>query len=219
MIETVHLGTTRYEQTWQRQLAIFEDMKEAKKLGRPIEKEYILTTQHHPVITLGFHADAANLLVAEQYLKQRDIDLFRIERGGDITYHGPGQLVVYPLVDLERHNLGVKQYVTILEQAVINVIGRYGIKAERVEGATGVWIGKGTPAERKICAVGVKCSRYVTMHGLALNVNTDLDGFSLINPCGFKEKGVTSMARELGHELDFSKVEVELSSELVSLLA
>lgn len=219
MIETVHLGTTRYEQTWQRQLAIFEDMKEAKKLGRPIEKEYILTTQHHPVITLGFHADAANLLVAEQYLKQRDIDLFRIERGGDITYHGPGQLVVYPLVDLERHHLGVKQYVTILEQAVINVIGRYGIKGERVEGATGVWIGKGTPAERKICAVGVKCSRYVTMHGLALNVNTDLDGFSLINPCGFKEKGVTSMARELGHELDFSKVEVELSSELVSLLA
>lgn len=218
MIEICKLGLTRYKDVWERQLAIFNNMKEQKRNGGVVKHEYILTTQHQKVVTLGFHGNAANLLFTPEEMERRGIDVFRIERGGDITYHGPGQLVVYPLIDLEQHHLGVKAYISILEQAVINVLGRYGIKGERVDGATGVWIDKGTPRERKICAIGVKCSRFVTMHGLALNVNTDMSGFSTINPCGFTDKGVTSMQMELGRELDFSKVEDELVGELTTLL-
>lgn len=130
------------------------------------------------------------------------MDCYHVERGGDVTYHGPGQLVAYPILDLERHHLGVKDYVGLIEEAVIQTIALYGIRGERVDGASGVWIGAKTSDERKICALGVKCSRFCTMHGLALNVNTSLDGFSIINPCGFVDRGVTSMAREIGRDID-----------------
>ena len=145
--------------------------------NREDTEEHLLLVEHPPVFTLGRHGHAENMLVSEDALAAKGIEFVRIERGGDITFHGPGQLVAYPIIDLQRHHLGVKDYVNLLEEAVIRTIAHYGITGERVEGATGVWIDKGLPGERKICAIGVKCTRFVTMHGLALNINTDLHYF------------------------------------------
>lgn len=197
VIRVIHAGRVGYGEMLDRQHRLFDGLVAEKRAGRPVSAEYIITVEHDPVITLGRHADRANLLVSKTALDARGVALASIDRGGDITYHGPGQLVVYPIIDMERHGLGVKAYVNILEQAVIDLLDELGIAAGRVEGATGVWLGTGTPAERKICAIGVRCSHFVTMHGLALNVSTDLTQFGLINPCGFTDKGVTSVAREL----------------------
>lgn len=206
-----------YREMWDYQRSLFDSMVADKKGGKSPQEEYILFLEHLPVLTLGRHGHAENL-VNEEEMRNRGIECIRIERGGDITYHGPGQLVVYPIIDLERHHLGIKSYINLLEEAVIRTIADYGILGERVEGATGVWIDKGKPTERKICAIGVKCSRYVSMHGLALNVNTDLSAFNLINPCGFTDKGVTSIARELGKPVDFSEVAHKLEANLIELL-
>lgn len=206
-----------YRDMWDYQRSLFDSMVADKKGGKSPQEEYILFLEHLPVLTLGRHGHAENL-VNEEEMRNRGIECIRIERGGDITYHGPGQLVVYPILDLERHHLGIKSYINLLEEAVIRTIADYGILGERVEGATGVWIDKGKPTERKICAIGVKCSRYVSMHGLALNVNTDLSAFNLINPCGFTDKGVTSIARELGKPVDFSEVAHKLEANLIELL-
>lgn len=219
MIEVLDLDKGEYRETLERQRKIFSEMVEAKKRGETPDVERLLLVEHPPVITLGRHAHEENLLVDESLLRGEGVDVVRIERGGDITYHGPGQLVVYPLLDLERHHMGVRSYVDFLEEVVIRTLGVYGIKGERVDGATGVWIGKGTPHERKICAIGVKCSRHCTMHGLALNVNTDLCRFRLINPCGFVDKGVTSMAAELGEEVDFNKVKEVFATNFMGMLA
>ena len=209
----------RYAEMLDIQRRLFSEMTESKKRGESVETETLFIVEHEPVITLGRHAHRENLLLPEEVLKARGIEVHAIERGGDITYHGPGQLVVYPLIDLEKHHLGVKDYVDILEEAVIRTIAEYGIKGERVEGASGVWIGVGTPRERKICALGIKCSRFVTMHGLALNVNTEMDGFSLINPCGFTDKGVTSMRLETAQpSIPLSEVAATLTRHLLSLL-
>lgn len=195
-------GLKDYGEMLEKQRSLFSDMVANKKSGMPIESEFLFLVEHNPVVTLGKHAKESNLLLPEEILLKQGVSVFHIERGGDVTYHGPGQLVAYPLIDLEAHRLGVKDYVNLLEEVVIRTISDFGIKGERVAGASGVWIGVGTPSERKICALGVKCSRFVTMHGLALNVNTDLNGFRLINPCGFIDKGVTSMARELNGMVD-----------------
>lgn len=195
-------GLRDYGEMLEKQRSLFSDMVANKKSGMPIESEFLFLVEHNPVVTLGKHAKESNLLLPEEILLKQGVSVFHIERGGDVTYHGPGQLVAYPLIDLEAHRLGVKDYVNLLEEVVIRTISDFGIKGERVAGASGVWIGVGTPSERKICALGVKCSRFVTMHGLALNVNTDLNGFRLINPCGFIDKGVTSMARELNGMVD-----------------
>ncbi len=210
-------GLQDYGRMLDYQRELFAANVAAKREGREVAERLIML-EHSPVVTLGRHAKESNVLVSEALLRQRGVGLYHIERGGDVTYHGPGQLVVYPLIDLEKHGLGVKAYVDLLEESVIRTIARFGIKGERVEGASGVWIGRSTPAERKICALGVKCSRHVTMHGLALNVNTDLEGFRLINPCGFMEKGVTSMAAECGAPLDFAAVRNVLAEELLRLL-
>jgi len=138
---------------------------------------------------------------------------YKINRGGDITYHGPGQLVGYPIIDLESFKLGVKEYVHLLEEVIIQTLGQYNISATRLEGATGVWLDVSTPKVRKICAIGVRISRYVTMHGFALNVNTDLKYFSHINPCGFQDKGVTSMQKELGREMDMKEIKTQFNSQ------
>ncbi|MBD5268044.1 MAG: lipoyl(octanoyl) transferase LipB [Bacteroides sp.] len=212
-------GLSPYKDMWDYQKQVFETRVGEKKSGEESGEDCILVVEHSPVITLGKHGKSENLLFSEESLKNRGIDCFRIERGGDITYHGPGQLVVYPIIDLERYRLGVKAYVDMLEECVIRTIAEYGIKGERVEGASGVWIGKGTPGERKICAVGVKCSRFITMHGMALNVNTDLNAFTLINPCGFIDKGVTSISREVGNDVEFSKVAERLIFHLTQLLS
>ena len=144
--------------------------------------------------------------------------MFHIDRGGDITYHGPGQLVCYPILNLEDFSLGLKEYVHLLEEAVINVCQQYGIKASRLEKATGVWIDGDTKKARKICAIGVRCSRYVSMHGLAFNINTDMRYFRYINPCGFIDKGVTSLQQELGYEIQMDEVKRRLDNALRKLL-
>ena len=218
-VDVRDMGRIRYAEMLNIQRELFSEMTERKKRGEATENETLFIVEHEPVITLGRHAHRENLLLPEEVLNARGIEVHAIERGGDITYHGPGQLVVYPLIDLEKHHLGVKDYVDILEEAVILTIAEYGIKGERVEGASGVWIGVGTPRERKICALGIKCSRFVTMHGLALNVNTEMDGFSLINPCGFTDKGVTSMRLETGRtSLSLPEVAATLTRHLLSLL-
>lgn len=207
-----------YEAAWNAQKELQRNMVELKKAGLKVPEEQVWLLEHPDVITLGKHAVHSNLLFPEAELRGRGVEVFEIERGGDVTYHGPGQLVAYVLIDLENHRLGVKKFVDLLEESVIRTIARWGIKGERVEGATGVWIGKGTHAERKICAIGVKCSRFVSMHGLALNVNTDLSRFQLINPCGFTDKGVTSLQRETGVAIPMPQVKQALSAELRALL-
>ena len=211
-------GVRPYSIMLSKQRRLFKQMVDLKKGGMPVEEEYILMVEHPSVITLGRHAKETNVLFDEEELSRRGVELYHIERGGDVTYHGPGQLIAYPLIDLEYHCLGVKDYVELLEEVVIRTIADFGIVGERVAGASGVWIESGTIRERKICALGVKCSRFITMHGLALNVNTDLEGFDLINPCGFIDKGVTSMASELGSLVPLQQVKNSLSSYFRSLL-
>ena len=221
-LKTRMLGRADYRPVWDEQKRLFQALIEYKRNSSDnsssMPEESLLLVEHNPVITLGKHGKIENLLVSEETLKNRGIECIRIERGGDITYHGPGQLVAYPIIDLERYHLGVKDYVNLLEETVIRTIARYGINGERVEGASGVWIGKGTPDERKICALGVKCSHFVTMHGLALNVNTNLDAFSVINPCGFTDRGVTSIAQETGSTVDIIETAKILDFEFRQLL-
>ncbi|MDE5790221.1 MAG: lipoyl(octanoyl) transferase LipB [Muribaculaceae bacterium] len=205
-MDIIDFGISSYREEWKRQKEIQGSIINKKKAKEFVREEYVLIGEHFPVYTLGFHGDASNMLLNEEELSRRGCELVRIERGGDITYHGPGQLIMYPIIDLVKHSLGVKQYIGLLEETVISLLKEYGIKGERIEGATGVWIGKDTPEERKICAIGVKISRGVTMHGLALNVNTDLEAFSAINPCGFVNKGVASMQKELGESVDMTEV-------------
>lgn len=200
------------------QKGLFLDLVEKKKKGLGITTEHLLLTEHEPVITIGRHGKRENILYPEKMLKAQGIECIQIERGGDITYHGPGQLVAYPIIDLESHKLGVKDYVFLLEESIIRILEKYSIKGERVEGASGVWIGVGSQQERKICALGIKCSRYITMHGLAFNINTDLNGFRLINPCGFVDKEVTSMQRELGYEMDMNKIKREFADIFTELI-
>lgn len=158
----------------------------------------ILLVEHPPVYTLGKSGRAENLLIPKAALEAMGAKFFHIDRGGDITFHGPGQLVCYPILDLERLGIGLREYIEALEEAVIRTVAEYGIAAGRIAGASGVWIDPGKARPRKICAIGVRSSRYVTMHGFALNVTTDLQWFSRINPCGFTDRGVTSIAAETG---------------------
>ncbi|MDE6409795.1 MAG: lipoyl(octanoyl) transferase LipB [Muribaculaceae bacterium] len=209
-MNVIDFGISPYRIEWTRQKEIQQALIEKKRAKDTGFNESVLVGEHLPVYTLGFHGKASNMLLNEEELSKRGCELVRIERGGDITFHGPGQLILYPIIDLEIHSLGVKKYISILEESVIILLKDYGIKGERIEGATGVWLDKGRNNERKICAIGVKISRGVTMHGLALNVNTDLQAFSAINPCGFVDKGVTSIQKELQKEVDMSKAKERL---------
>ena len=217
-MEIENWGVISYPEAWQRQTELFDELVNAKQVGRPYVNR-IVFCQHPQVYTLGRHGKAANMLLSEEQLERIGASLFHIDRGGDITYHGPGQLVCYPILNLEDFHLGLKEYLHLLEEAVIRVCASYGIEAGRVDGATGVWLETGTPRERKICAMGVRSSHFVTMHGLALNVNTDLRYFSYIHPCGFIDKGVTSIASETGHEISVEEVTERLQRELETLLA
>ena len=174
--------------------------------------------EHPHVYTLGRSGKENNMLLTETQMEKIGATLYHIDRGGDITYHGPGQLVCYPILNLEEFGLGLKEYVHVLEEAVIRVCESYGISAGRLEKATGVWLEGNTPRARKICAIGVRSSHFVTMHGLALNVNTDLRYFSYIHPCGFIDKGVTSLRQELGYDLSMSEVKQRLEAEIKALL-
>ncbi len=216
MLTVKDLGLVPYREAWELQKSIQADVITDK--NREDTEEHLLLVEHPPVFTLGRHGHAENMLVSEDALAAKGIEFVRIERGGDITFHGPGQLVAYPIIDLQRHHLGVKDYVNMLEEAVIRTIAHYGITGERVDGATGVWIDKGLPGERKICAIGVKCTRFVTMHGLALNINTDLHYFGAINPCGFIDKGVTSVRQETGKEADMQEAKELFAAHFRELL-
>lgn len=202
-------GRMSYVSAWNRQKEYVELVRSMKE-NQTLSEERIIIVEHAPVYTIGFHGNAGNMLASEDYLKSVGAELIRIERGGDITYHGPGQLVVYPIIDIARRGIGVKSYVHILEHSVIELLKQYGIHASCNDSAIGVWLDWGEASERKICAIGVKVRHGVTMHGLALNVNTDLNAFNLINPCGFVDKGVTSIARELGKPVDFDNASASL---------
>ena len=199
-------GLIDYQEALEKQQNLFSEALERKQSGRKVQNR-IIFCEHPHVLTLGKNANRQNVLFSDKLLSEKGISLVRTERGGDVTYHGPGQLVVYPILDLESLGLGLKQYIETIEDIVIQLLKEeYEIRAERMPGATGVWLDTENPAlVRKICAIGVKSSRYVTMHGLALNVNTDLSRFSLINPCGFTDKGVTSVARELNAPQDLAQ--------------
>jgi lipoyl(octanoyl) transferase len=218
------LGASDYKKVWDYQEQLFSEVVDVKLYNRENPKDlkpitnHLLFVEHPHVYTLGKSGVQNNLLINEHFLKQINATFYKINRGGDITYHGPGQLVGYPILDLEALNLQVKSYIHNLEEAIILTLAEYGIKSERLEGATGVWIDTTIPGKsRKICAIGVKASRYVSMHGFALNVNTDLTYFNHINPCGFVDKGVTSMEKELGRQLDMNEVKNLLLKNLVEI--
>ena len=178
----------------------------------------ILLVEHPPVYTLGKSGHAENLLIGREALEAMGARFFHIDRGGDITFHGPGQLVCYPILDLERIGIGLREYIEALEEAVIRTVAEYGIAAGRIAGASGAWIDPGKARPRKICAIGVRSSRYVTMHGFALNVTTDLEWFSRINPCGFTDRGVTSIAAETGSQPSMQEVKQLVIRELATAL-
>ena len=192
-----NLGRTEYSEAWEIQKRFFGQLLLQKQQGSA-EEQYLLLVEHPHVYTLGKSGHESNLLVNGQFLAKIGATYFRTDRGGDVTYHGLGQLVGYPILDLERIGVSLRDYIFSLEESVIRTVADYGITAGRLEGATGVWIDPHTPRARKICAIGVKASHFVTMHGFALNVTTDLNYFSHINPCGFTDKGVTSIERETG---------------------
>jgi lipoyl(octanoyl) transferase len=202
------LGVKDYKECWDYQESFHEQIVDDKlRNKKPSENSRFLLVEHPHVYTLGRSGDEHNLLINADFLKKIDAVYYKINRGGDITYHGPGQLVGYPIVDLENYKIGVKEYIYRMEQAIIQTIAEYGLHGALKEGATGVWLDSGNPAKaRKICAIGVRVSRGVTMHGFALNVNTDLRYFNYINPCGFVTYGVTSLERELGHKVDMQEV-------------
>ena len=205
------LGRIDYPEALKVQTEAFEALLRAKASGEE-RVNTLFFCEHNPVLTLGKSGKEANLLVSEAYLKQLGVEYFHVNRGGDITYHGPGQITGYPVFDLDSWHLGLRQYIYLLEEVIIRFLALYGIEGERLEGATGVWIEPHVPGKaRKICAIGVKSSRFVTMHGFALNINTDLRKFALINPCGFTNKGVASLAGELGREQDFELAKARLS--------
>lgn len=200
------LKTIEYGSAWHIQQALFAAALSRKDKGEMGVNELIFC-EHPHVITMGKHGKVENLLFQESFLKEKGISLFQIDRGGDITYHGPEQLVGYPIFDLETFQIGLRQYIFNIEEIIIRLLAKYEIQAERLNGAAGVWLETTIPSKtRKICAIGVRSSRFVTMHGFALNVNTDLSYFSLINPCGFVDKGVTSMEKELGYKVNMEKV-------------
>lgn len=198
IVTSKYIGRTEYSAAWEEQKRFFNALLDAKRNGGGQAEQVLLFVEHPHVYTLGKSGHASNLLVDDGFLKRIGATYFQTDRGGDITYHGLGQLVGYPILDLERLGTNLKDYIRAVEQSVIRTIAEYGIAGGRLDGATGVWIEGDSPRARKICAIGVKASRYVTMHGFALNVTTDLRYFSYINPCGFVDKGVTSIEKETG---------------------
>ena len=194
-----------YKETWDYQESLFEEIVELKRKNRAENTEvptpnYFLFVEHPHVYTLGKSGHIENLLIDEAALAKKGATFYKINRGGDITYHGPGQIVGYPIIDLENFFTDIHKYLRSLEEVIIRTLADYGIKGERSEGETGVWLDVGTPFARKICAMGVRASRWVTMHGFALNVNTDLGYFDNIIPCGIRGKAVTSLNVELSKE-------------------
>lgn len=209
-----NLGNIAYADAWTYQKKLLGQVQEIKQANNSdpacVQGDqflFLLLCEHPPVYTLGKSGSESNLLVNEEFLKTKGAEFFRIDRGGDITYHGPGQIVGYPIFDLEMLGIGVKEYIYRIEESIIRVVAEYGIQAGRLKGAAGAWIDPDDPEKaRKICAIGVRVSRGVTMHGFAFNINTDLDYYRYINPCGLTGKGVTSLQHELGKSIELESV-------------
>lgn len=205
-----------YQLAWDYQESLLQEMIKAKTEVPEKKAGYLLFVEHPHVYTLGKSGNDSNLLVNEDFLRSKGASFYRINRGGDITYHGPGQIVGYPIIDLDKFGIGIREYIFRLEEAVIRTLAHYQIAASRLEGATGVWLDiEKVGQTRKICAIGVRASRSVTMHGFAFNVNTDLKFYDYINPCGFTDKGVTSMEKELGKQQPMEEVKDILKNELM----
>ncbi len=202
------LGNMDYKACWDLQETLFDSTLK-QETDAPLAG-HLLFVEHPHVFTLGKSGDASNLLANETLLKQKGAQFYRINRGGDITYHGPGQLVGYPILRLDKLGIGIRAYIHQLEEVVIHCLQKYGIEASRLDGAAGAWIDVGKPTVRKICAIGVRASRMVTMHGFAFNINTDLSYYNLINPCGFTDKGVTSLQKETGKPVDMEQLKKQM---------
>lgn len=217
------LGLIAYKEAWDYQEKLFSEITEAKRqidsgnAELEVTPNYLLFYEHKHVYTLGKSGSEQNLLVDYIQLQAQEAEFFRINRGGDITYHGPGQIVGYPILNLEYFVTGVKDYIFKLEESIIRLLADYGIASTRLEGATGVWLDVNTKSVRKICAIGVRTSRWVSMHGFAFNVNTDLGYFNHINPCGFTDKAVTSMEKELGGKQDMEAVKQKLRDKIAEV--
>ncbi len=204
-VEYRDLGRMAYRDCWDYQRQLFDGLIR-RKGDAGGEAGYLLLVEHPAVYTLGKSGRAENLLVDEERLRELGAEFYRIDRGGDITFHGEGQIVGYPILDLERIGLGLRDYIDALEGAVIDTVARYGIEGSRIPGASGVWLKEENRPPRKICAIGVRSSRFITMHGFALNVSTDLSWFGYINPCGFSDRGVASIGGETGRNVPMDEV-------------
>ncbi len=216
------LSLKDYKETWDHQSELLQEIVDVKISNRRNNeqqetKNYFLFVEHPHVYTLGKSGDLSNLLLNEKQLAEKEATFYKINRGGDITYHGPGQVVGYPILDLENFFTDIHKYLRLLEESIILTIAEYGLKGERSKGETGVWLNVGTPFARKICALGIRSSRWVTMHGFALNVNTNLGYFDHIIPCGIKGKAVASMESELGTKLDIEKVKRKILTHFKTL--
>ncbi len=215
------LGLSDYKDTWDYQETLFKEIVDLKMLKRnepeTVTPNYFLFVEHPHVYTLGKSGDMSNLLLSEKQLEAKGATFYKINRGGDITYHGPGQIVGYPILDLENFFTDIHKYLRFLEEVIILTLAEYGLQGVRSEGETGVWLDVGTPFARKICAMGVRASRWVTMHGFALNVNADLGYFDNIIPCGIKGKAVTSLHVELGRALDETEVKTKIVKHFEAL--
>jgi lipoyl(octanoyl) transferase len=206
------------EQKLQELIKEREELKKNGKINAILQKQVFLFCEHPHVYTLGKSGKENNLLISEDYLNRINATFYRINRGGDITYHGPGQIVGYPIIDLDSFRIKIREYIWMLEESIIRLVARYNVKAVRLQDATGVWLEPGqTGRSRKICAIGVRVSNRVTMHGFAFNVNTDLNYFNFINPCGFTDREVTSLSRELGEEINIDKIKSELKYLLAEI--
>jgi len=217
------LGVKDYKETWDFQEELFQETVDIKIKNRREDAglqtpNHLLFVEHPHVFTLGKSGNFSNLLISEEELAKKNAKFYKINRGGDITYHGPGQIVGYPILDLENFFTDIHKFLRLLEEMIILTLAEYGIKAERSKGETGVWLDVGTPFARKICAMGVRASRWVTMHGFALNVNADLGYFDLMIPCGIKGKAVTSLNVELGKtKVDEAEVKQKLVKHFATL--
>ncbi|NHM00864.1 lipoyl(octanoyl) transferase LipB [Flavobacterium difficile] len=221
-IQLFDLGIKDYKATWNYQEELFKKIVDAKISNRNSEVQeatpnFFLYVEHPHVYTLGKSGDFSNLLLSEKQLEEKGATFYKINRGGDITYHGPGQIVGYPILDLENFFTDIHKYLRFLEEAIILTLAEYGLQTERSPGETGVWFDVGTPFARKICALGVRASRWVTMHGFALNVNADLGYFDNIIPCGIRGKAVTSMHVELGREINEQEVKEKILKHFSTL--
>lgn len=222
LVKFEDLGSVEYKQAWDYQEQLFNDIIKLKVKNRDLEPQdqmntpnYLLFCEHPHVFTLGKNGSENNLLADYIQLRAKNATFIKIDRGGDITYHGPGQIVGYPILDLDNFSPNIHQYVEYLEEAIIRTLAEYNITTSRLKGASGVWLDPDKPGlARKICAIGIRTSRWVTMHGFAFNVNTDLSYFDLINPCGFTDKKATSMQKELNKTIDIEEVKLKVKKHL-----